>query len=380
MSPAKYNPRKDLKPADQEYQHIRNSLDRFGYIDPIIWNRHTGNIVGGHQRFKILVAGGATEIECIVVDFDELTEKAANAALNQAQGDWDRAKLDELLKDLATQEFDMTPFGFEMPIAVTDDDFDVDAEAEAIIDPVTQPGDIWTLGPHRLTCGDSLNHETVALLMAGRKADMIFTDPPYNVAYGTNKLNVRWKARQIENDNQTPAEWQDFCRRLTERIRENTIGDIYVWGASGPDGMRQRLALIDGGIHWSATIIWKKNQLVLSPAKYQRIYEPCFYGWIEGGRSSFVGGRSQVELWEFDRPRDSKLHPTMKPVALCAHALDNSSRQGGLVLDLFGGSGSTLIAAEQTKRTCYMAELDPRYCDVIVKRWEQESGKKAERA
>ena len=151
-------------------------------------------------------------------------------------------------------------------------------------------------------------------------------------------------------------------------------GDLYVWGASGPDGMRQRLTLIDGGAHWSATIIWKKQQLVLSPAKYQRIYEPCFYGWPADYRSSFAGDRKQVELWEFDRPRDSKLHPTMKPIPLCAHAISNSSKPGDIVLDLFGGSGSTLIAADQLGRACYMMELEPRYCDVIVKRFLANAG------
>ena len=380
LHPAKYNPRKDLRPSDPEYEKLKRSITTFGNVEPIVWNRRTGNVVGGHQRLKVLTVLGETHVECVVVDMAEAEEKALNVALNKISGDWDLPLLKDLIDDLKTDgAFDVTLTGFdkyelynlfpESIEGVRDDGFDPDKETDFTVPPFTERGDIWQLGPHRLVCGDSLMADDVAALMDGRKANMVFTDPPYNVDYGANKMNVRWKIRKIENDHQSKDQWDVFCREMTQRILENCDGDMYVWGASGPDGMRQRLTLIENGAHWSATIIWKKQQLVLSPAKYQRIYEPCFYGWPEGVRSSYVGDRKQVELWEFERPRDSQLHPTMKPIPLCAHAIANSSSKGDLVLDLFGGSGSTLIAADQIGRACYMMELMPRYCDVIVKRY-----------
>ena len=203
---------------------------------------------------------------------------------------------------------------------------------------------------------------------------MVFTDPPYNVAYGDSK-NPRHKIREVTGDRQTDPEWVLFNQRLAVVMRERCSADVYVWGASGPDGMRQRLEFVDAGAHWSATIIWKKQQLVLSPANYQRMYEPCFYGWF--GKSGFVGDRKQTEVWEFDRPHDSELHPTMKPVALCAYGIQNSSPVGGIVFDPFLGSGSTLIAAEQTGRRCFGMEIEAGYCDVIVRRWQDLTGGKA---
>jgi DNA modification methylase len=389
LHPAKYNPRKDLKSGDPEYEKLKRSISTFGNVEPIVWNHRTGNVVGGHQRLKVLTELGETDVECVVVDLGESEEKALNVALNKISGDWDLPLLKDLFTDLINEgTFDVSLTGFDnLEIATLwpdssalahDDGFDVDKETDFTLPPFSQRGDVWTLGKHRLVCGDSLKAEDVSLLMNGKKADMVFTDPPYNVDYGANKLNARWKIRKIEGDHQTQDEWDVFCTKMTQRLLENCEGDLYVWGASGPDGMRQRLTLIDGGAHWSATIIWKKQQLVLSPAKYQRIYEPCFYGWHSDNRSSFVGDRKQVELWEFDRPRDSKLHPTMKPIPLCAHAISNSSKPGDIVLDLFGGSGSTLIAAEQLGRACYMMELEPRYCDVIVKRHLANAGADAE--
>lgn len=194
---------------------------------------------------------------------------------------------------------------------------------------------------------------------------MVFTDPPYNVKYGSSK-NPRHKIPEIKNDSMNMESWINFCNDFMINLQSFNTGDIYMWGAPGPEGMRMRLLLIEMGCHWSATIIWKKNQLVLTLANYQRMYEPCFYGWFN--KSSYNGDRKQVEVWEVDRPRDSKLHPTMKPIELCAKGIGNSSRRGDIVLDLFGGSGSTMVACEQLERKCYMMELDPKYCQVIIDR------------
>jgi DNA modification methylase len=210
--------------------------------------------------------------------------------------------------------------------------------------------------------------------MGSEKADLIYTDPPYNVAYGETK-NPKHKIRQIENDSLDSNAWKAFNQAVIENIKAfYKGGDIYLWGASGPEGIRQRLWLTEAGFHWSATLIWKKQQIVLSPANYQRLYEPCFYGWLK--KSTFVADRKQSEVWEFDRPHVSDLHPTMKPVPLVQRALRNSSLPGDVVLDLFGGSGSTLIASELMGRRCFMMELDPAYCDVIVQRFETLTGKK----
>jgi DNA modification methylase len=196
----------------------------------------------------------------------------------------------------------------------------------------------------------------------------------HHVDYGSSK-NPRHKIRSIKNDSMSTDEWSIFCHKMYEIFQEFNTGDIYMWGASGPEGMRMRLWLIEMGCHWSATIIWKKQQLVLSPAKYQRMYEPCFFGWF--GKSSFGDDRTQTEVWEINRPLNSKLHPTMKPVELCIKGITNSSVPGAIVFDGFLGSGSTLIACEQTGRKCYGVEIDPAYCDVIKNRWEQFTGKTA---
>ena len=191
---------------------------------------------------------------------------------------------------------------------------------------------MWLLGDHRLLCDDSAAREAVQRLMGQSKAAMVFTDPPYNVDYGSSK-NPKHKIRSIENDHQSSRDWEAFCKAIFVNFKLFNVGDIYLWGASGPDGMRMRLWLVEMGCHWSATIVWKKQQLVLSPANYQRMYEPCFYGWFD--KSSFRGDRKQTEVWEIDRPLKSDLHPTMKPLPLIEMAIQNSSEPGDKVMDLF---------------------------------------------
>jgi len=209
-----------------------------------------------------------------------------------------------------------------------------------------------------------------------RLLTMCFTDPPYNVAYGESK-NHKHKKATIANDKLGKDAWRTFNEGIIAALKTWVAGDIYCWGASRPEGMKQRLWLTEAGAKWSATIIWKKSSLVLGPANYQRIYEPCFYGWFS--KSSFTGGRDQVEVWDFQKPTSSPYHPTMKPVELAVKAIENSSSDGETVLDLFGGSGTTLLACEQTGRKCVMIELEPHYIDVILARWEALTKKKAEK-
>lgn len=371
LIPAEYNPR---KLTDDQASQLIKSLERFSLADPIIINKNN-KIIGGHQRIKML-AGKTNEVDVRVPD-RELTadeERELNLRLNKNLGEWDFELLasfsEDMLKDVGFDSKELDQI-FKLEANPEDDDVP-EARKETDI----RLGDIFQLGGHRLMCGDSTDAGSVALLMDGKKADMIHTDPPYNVDYGSSK-NPRHKIRSIENDSMGTDEWHDFCHKLYAIFQEFNVGDIYMWGASGPEGMRMRLWLVDLGCHWSATIVWKKQQLVLSPAKYQRMYEPCFYGWF--GTSSFGADRKQTEVWEIDRPLNSKLHPTMKPIELCERAVLNSSKWNDIVLDLFLGSGSTLIACEKTNRKCYGMEIDPIYCQVIIDRWEKFTGNKAEK-
>ena len=373
---AEYNPRQLTK---DQYTQLKDSLTRFGLVDPLIVNKHKSRkniLVGGHQRLKIAKEMGMDKIPCVEVDLPLDQEKELNIRLNKNVGEWDYDSLANYFDVSELMEWgfsnDELQFYEDEPEQGLIDDDEIPEVEEAI----TKSGDIWLLGEHRVLCGDATKKEDVDILMEGNKADMVFTDPPYNVDYGVSK-NPRHKIRQIENDKQTDEEWKLFCHNLFTIIKDYNTGDIYIWGASGPDGMKMRLWLTEMGCHWSATIIWKKQQLVLSPAKYQRMYEPCFYGWFD--KSSFSADRKQTEVWEFDRPLNSKLHPTMKPVELCLYGINNSSKNNAKIMDLFLGSGSTLIACEKTNRKCYGMEIDPHYCDVIVKRWEEFTGNKAER-
>jgi DNA modification methylase len=373
---AEYNPRQLTK---DQYAQLKDSLTRFGLVDPLIVNKHKSRkniLVGGHQRLKIAKEMGMEKIPCVEVDLPLDQEKELNIRLNKNVGEWDYDSLANYFDVSELMEWgfsnDELQFYEDEPEQGLIDDDEIPEVEEAI----TKSGDIWLLGEHRVLCGDATKKADVEALMGGQKADMVFTDPPYNVDYGVSK-NPRHKIRQIENDKQTDEEWKLFCHNLFTIIKDYNTGDIYIWGASGPDGMKMRLWLTEMGCHWSATIIWKKQQLVLSPAKYQRMYEPCFYGWFD--KSSFSADRKQTEVWEFDRPLNSKLHPTMKPVELCLYGINNSSKNNAKIMDLFLGSGSTLIACEKTNRKCYGMEIDPHYCDVIVKRWEEFTGNKAER-
>jgi len=382
INPAKYNPRKDLKPGDSEYDKLKKSILEFDMVEPLVWNKQTGNLVGGHQRLKVLKELGVKKVDVSVVDLSEAKEKALNLALNKIQGEWDFPKLKDLLEGLDTGDFDMEITGFDDKEIVdlmsqfhepTEGLTDDDAIPEDV-ETVCKTGGLWQLGNHRLLCGDATKKEDVERLMDGQKADMVFTDPPYNVDYGSSK-NPRHKIRNLVGDKQTESEWLSFCAMVVANIKEYCDGDIYCWGAPGFEGMKQRLVFADFGAHWSATIIWNKDQLVLTPANYQRIYEPCFYGWFV--KSSFTAGRKEVEVWDIPRPHDSKLHPTMKPVVLCEKGIGNSSMVNDGVLDIFGGSGSTLIACEKLGRRCFMMEIDEHYCDVIIQRWQNFTGREA---
>lgn len=377
LLPADYNPRKDLKPGDTEYEKLKRSIEQFGYVEPVIWNRTTGFVVGGHQRLKVLLDMGITEVECVVVEMDAEKEKALNIALNKISGEWDKDKLALLIADLQGADFDVSLTGFEpaeidslfkdaQQSKVKDDDFDVEAELKE--PPFTKAGDVWTLGRHRLVCGDSTKAETFALLMGDRKANLVITDPPYNV-------NYEGSAGKIQNDNMADDAFYQFLLAAFQNTEAVMADDasIYVFHAD-TEGLNFRRAFADAGFRLSGTCIWKKQSLVLGRSPYQWQHEPILFGWKKKGKHQWYTGRKESTIWEFDKPKKNGDHPTMKPIPLLAYPIMNSSMSNTLVLDPFGGSGSTLIACEQTDRSCCTIELDEKFCDVIVKRYIEQVG------
>lgn len=362
LSQLKSNPDNPRLIKDDKFKKLVQSLKDFpemASVREIVVNKDMV-ILGGNMRFKAMLEAGWKETEVKVVDWPLEKQKEFIIKDNISGGEWD---WDIIANEWDAQQLD--DWGVDLPSGFGEEETEED-EAPPVADvAISQLGEIYQLGRHRLMCGDSQTND-ISTLMEDKSANMIFTDPPYNVDYGSSK-NPRHKIRSIENDKQTDGDWADFNSHLAQTMAARCSGDVYIFGAPGPDGMRARLAYVDAGFHWSATIIWKKQQLVLSPAKYQRMYEPCFYGWFY--KSSFNGSRTETEVWEIDRPMDSKDHPTMKPIALCAKGINNSSKKDDIVLDIFGGSGSTLIACQQLGRICYMMELDPKYVDVIRKRW-----------
>lgn len=382
LKPAEYNPRKDLKPEDEEYQKIKKSITEFGYVAPVIVNSNM-TVIGGHQRLKVLKELGYTEVECVVVDLDQKKEKALNIALNKISGDWDNDKLEELLAELKQTDIDMDITGFsfdevdEILKDITgskEDDFDLDQALDEIEEPISKRGNVWILGKNRLMCGDSTQKEDVIHLMNSQEADMLLTDPPYNVDY-EGKTS---EALKIENDNMSETEFYNFLLDSFKNIFDSIKygGSAYVFHAD-TEGLNFRNAFKSCGFKLAQCLVWVKNTFVMGRQDYQWRHEPILYGWKPGAGHYFVDNRKQSTVLEFDKPSRNAEHPTMKPVDLLVYLIKNSSKENDLILDLFGGSGSTLIAAEQTQRRCYTMELDPKYCDVIIKRWENLTGEKA---
>lgn len=376
LVPASYNPRKKLKPGDKEFEKIKNSINEFGYVDPVIVNKDL-TVIGGHQRISVLKTLGYTEIDCVIVDVDKTKEKALNIALNKISGEWDKNLLAELIKDLQTLDYDVSFTGFEPPEIdelfndihskeIIEDNFDV--EKELAQPSFTKRGDVWLLGRHRLVCGDSTDPEVFRLLMEGKKANLVVTDPPYNVAYEA-------KAGKIQNDNLKDDEFYNFLLKAFTNMAEAMERDasIYVFHAD-TEGLNFRKAFKEAGLYLSGVCIWAKQSLVLGRSPYQWKHEPVLFGWRKDGKHNWYGDRKQSTIWNFDRPSKNDLHPTMKPVALIAYPITNSSMSNCIVLDPFGGSGSTLIACEQTNRICYTIEMDEKYADVIVKRYIEQVG------
>ena len=376
LKPAQYNPRKKLKPGDREYKKIKDSIEEFGFADPLVVNADM-TIIGGHQRLNVAIDLGYTEVPCAVVDVDKTREKALNIALNKITGEWDEQLLADLLTDLKDADYDLDYTGFDAPEVdalfsniydkkVKEDDFDVDKELKQPC--FSQSGDLWLLGRHRVICGDSTGEEVYTRLMDGEKANLVLTDPPYNV-------DVEETAGKIMNDNMEDSEFHKFLLSAYRCMHSNLAddGSIYVWHAD-TEGINFRTAFKEAGFYLSGCCIWVKNALVLGRSPYQWRHEPCLFGWKQKGKHQWYGDRKQTTVWEYDKPRASKDHPTMKPVNLMSYPIKNSTMTNGIVLDPFLGSGSTLIACCETDRVCRGIELDPKFVDCIVKRYIEWAG------
>ena len=365
--------------SPEQINKLRSSLREFGFINPVIIDRDYG-VIAGHGRILAAKEEGITEVPCVFADYlTEAQKKAYIIADNRMAMDagWDEELLRVEIEALQAEAFDVSLTGFDpneiddlfkenLKGGLHDDDFDIEAELKKPT--FTKAGDVWTLGRHRLVCGDSTKKETYDILMDGKKANLVLTDPPYNVNYeGT--------AGKIKNDHMANDAFYQFLLDAFTNMEAVMADDasIYVFHAD-TEGLNFRRAFADAGFYLSGCCIWKKNSLVLGRSPYQWIHEPVLFGWKKSGKHAWYAGRKETTVWEYDKPKKNADHPTMKPIALLAYPIMNSSMTNALVLDPFGGSGSTLIACEQSERTCYTVELDEKYCDIIVKRYIEQVG------
>lgn len=396
-----YNPRKKLKPGDVEYEKIKKSIKEFGIVEPLVINSKK-EIIGGHQRKTVAKNLKYKELPCYTVDdMSPEKEKALNIALNKISGEWDDEKLFEVLQDLKIDENDFLLTGFDFSefdelfkqydnagyeysksgegTHGKEDDFDVDKELEEIEEPETKRGDIYLLGEHRLMCGDSTDKNDVDVLINNNKIDMVFTDPPYGVDYSSkneqlNKLDGGKRIqKEIKNDN--IKDYKEFFKSFLELIPFSDYNTFYIT-MSSMELHNLRLAIEESKYKWCDYLVWVKNNHVLGKKDYNSKHEFIVYGWK--GKHKFYGDFSTTVL-EYNKPLKNVLHPTMKPIELICKLINDGSLEGMNIYDGFGGSGSTLIACEQLKRNCFMMELDEKYCDVIVNRWETYTEQSAKR-
>lgn len=359
--------------TDTQIAQVAASIKEFGFLNPVIVSEDN-TILAGHARVLAARKLGLDKIPCIKAEsLTEAQKRAYIIADNKLSlnAGWDEELLAVEIADLKNEAFDLSLLGFDdkeldkllSPSGedITDDDFDVDAELEKPA--VTHQGDLWTIGRHRLLCADSTRQENLDRLMDGRKANLTVTDPPYNVDY-------EGSAGKIRNDNMDDSRFHDFLLSAF-RCAGSVMADdasIYVFH-SDTEGLNFRKAFDEAGFYLSGCCIWKKPSLVLGRSPYQWQHEPCLFGWKKNGKHQWYSDRRQTTIWEFEKPKKNDVHPTMKPIPLIAYCIMNSSMSNTLVLDPFLGSGTTMMACQQSERTCYGLELDPKYCDVIVSRY-----------
>ena len=360
--------------SPEQINKIRSSLREFGFVNPLIIDRDN-NVIAGHGRLEAAKAEGYTEVPCVFVDeMTEAQKKAYILADNRMALDagWDDDLLKVELEALQDMDFDLGLTGFdEKEIAdlfgmdsdseVEDDDFDLTAALEKAS--FVEKGDIWTVGRHRLMCGDATDPNDVDKLMDGKKANLIVTDPPYGVSFKSSS------GLTIQNDSMKDEEFYNFLHTAFFNMASHLEkgGSAYVFHAD-TEGLNFRKAFIDAGFHLAGVCIWVKNSLVLGRSDYQWQHEPVLYGFLQNGKHSWYAGRSQTTIWNYDKPKRNANHPTSKPLDLLGYPICNSSQENAIVIDTFGGSGSTMMACEQTNRSCFMMELDEKYASVILRR------------
>ena len=386
INPAPYNPRKDLQPDDFEYQQLEASIKEFGFVEPIVWNERTKTLIAGHQRLKILIKNGVKEVHASVVDLSHEKEKALNIALNKIKGSWDEVKLASVLDELSViPDFDVSVTGFEFQeiskiideqSRPKEDTFDFLSAVKAVKDSQTKLGDVIKLGKHRIMCGDSNNLDDLKQLMQEQKAQLVYTDPPYNVAYDNkarpikNKNKKEWD--EIQSDDLNQGKYEEWLKNIFTNIGcyFDEGATAYVWNGHKQFYFMHKV-LTELEYHVSTVITWAKDNFAVSFAPYNWQTEHCLFFWKKNsGKHKWYGNGKQSNLWYAQRdPAERLIHPTQKPAALVIKALKNSSARDDIVLDLFLGSGSTLIAAEDLGRRCFGMEIDPRYCDAIVGRY-----------
>ena len=366
--------------SPEQLTKLRSSLREFGFINPVIIDREF-NVIAGHGRIAAAKEEGIIEVPCVFADFlTEAQKKAYILADNRMALDagWDEELLRIEIESLQGADFDVSLTGFgEDEIAdlfagdgekdVKDDDFDLSAALEKAA--FVERGDIWTVGRHRLMCGDATSAEDVAALMDGKKANLIVTDPPYNVAFKSGS------GLSIQNDSMENGEFYTFLYNSFQNMAEHLEkgGAAYVFHAD-TEGLNFRKAFVDAGFHLAGVCIWVKNSLVLGRSDYQWQHEPVLYGFLKNGKHPWYSDRKQTTIWNYDKPKRNKNHPTSKPLDLLGYPISNSSQENAIVLDTFGGSGSTMMACEQTNRICHMMELDEKYASVILRRYVEDTG------
>lgn len=365
--------------SKEQINKLRSSLREFGFINPVIIGRDYG-IIAGHGRVMAAREEGISEVPCVFVDhLTEAQKKAYIIADNRMALDagWDEELLKVEIEALQAEAFDISLTGFgddelsdlfgKDKDAIEDDDYDLTAALEKAA--FVEKGDVWVVGRHRLVCGDATSAEDVALLMDGKKANLIVTDPPYGVSFKSNS------GLTIKNDSMKDEEFYNFLHKSFENMVAHleSGGSAYVFHAD-TEGLTFRKAFIDAGFHLAGVCIWSKNSLVLGRSDYQWQHEPVLYGFLKNGKHRWYSDRKQTTIWNFNKPKRNENHPTSKPLDLLSYPIRNSSQENAIVIDTFGGSGSTLMACEQTNRICFTMELDEKYASVILRRYVEDTG------
>lgn len=401
IDPAPYNPRVDLKPTDPAYKAIVASLDQFGCVQPLVWNRRTGHLVGGHQRLKVLQARGDREVDVSVVDLSLAQEKALNLALNKVGGRWDTDLLTELLAEMVqTPDLDLGTTGFELPeieellARGPSDDPEPRSAALSLDGPVvTKPGELIQLGrqgEHRILCGDATDPKNLALLFGDQRASLCVTDPPYGVAYdrsarpkavknGKPQGNGSNSKDLIFNDDLSPSRYRKWFPKVLAGIDECLAPgrSYYIWNGHKQFGLMHDL-LTERGFKVASVITWTKESFAPGFGDFNEQAEFCLYGWKGGARHRWYGPKSASTVWDVSRDRAGVgAHPTQKPLELIERSIRYSSKRDEIVYDPFLGSGTTLIGAARLGRRCFGLEIDPRYCDLIVRRYISLAGRGA---